>query len=241
MYLRRSQKKFSDYFSPLEQTFTDFMSRNARSLLTSANRGAFGHENADAQQTPFAARPREDRREPPREVHPPLRPDPREARCKELRTLISSLRISRETYVSERREVIGELSSVRNTWSKNVSALRRLEDRLAAYEYQLRLVDQPYPPSLPKPPVRLPTPGPVPDIITQGWINEMKRQIDDLRKRIAVARDVVRLQEGRMRELEARVAHTEAKIREADALLIEPEREYNATCGRFGRPTTEWR
>jgi peptidoglycan hydrolase CwlO-like protein len=69
----------------------------------------------------------------------------------------------------------------------------------------------------------------------------MKRQIDDLRKRIAVVRDVVRQQEGRMRELEARIAHTEAKIREADALLTEPEREYNATCGRFGRPTTEWR
>lgn len=241
MLSRRSQKKFSDYFSPVEQTFTDFMSRNARSLLASANGSASGHENAAAQQTPFAAGPREDRREPPREVHPPLRPDPREARCKQLRTLISSLRISRGTYITERRQVIGELSSVRRAWSKNVSALKRLEDRLAAYEYQLRLVDQPYPPSLPKPPIKPLTPGPVPDIITQGWINEMKRQIDDLRKRIAVARDVVRQQEGRLRELEGRIAHIEAKLREADALLLEPEREYNATCGELEPPLTEWR
>jgi hypothetical protein len=186
MYSRRSQKKFSDYFSPVERAFADFVSRNASSLLTSANRGAFGLENADAQQTHFAAdgvpqrlsphtlgggvrqlrggdedfaggqtpavppparHPREDRREPPREVHPPLRPDPREERCTYLLTLIKSLHISRETYVSERRQVSGELRSLRNTWSKNVSTLRRLEDRLAAYEYQLKLVDQPYPPS----------------------------------------------------------------------------------------------
>jgi hypothetical protein len=282
MYLRRSQKKFSDYFSPVERTFTDFMSRNASSLLTSANRNkrVFGLEDADAQQTNFAGdrvpqnllphtlgggalqllggdedfegsqapaapppprRPREDRREPPREVHPPLRPDPHEERCKDLRTLIASLRISRGTYITERRQVIGELSSVRSAWSKNVSTLKSLEDRLAAYEYQLKLVDQPYPPSLPKPPIRRPTPGPVLDIITLGWINEMKRQIDALRKRIAVLRDLIHQQEARIRELEARLSQIEAKLREADALLLEPEREYTEKCGQLEPPITEWR
>lgn len=162
MYSRRSQKKFSDYFSPAERAFTDFVSRNASSLLTSANRNSrvFGRENADAQQTHFAAdgvpqslsphtlgggarqlrgggenfeggqapaasppagRHREDRWEPPREVHPPLRPDPREERCTYLLTLIKSLHKSRETYVTERREVIGELRSARNACRRTLA------------------------------------------------------------------------------------------------------------------------
>jgi flagellar biosynthesis chaperone FliJ len=184
-----------------------------------------------------ADEPRQDaRREPPREVHPPLRPDTRKKECETLQSLISSLRIVRSDLISQRARARARLERLHEAWLKNEARLQELKDRLSALEYQLRLVDQPYPPTLPPSPL-----GPIPDIISKGAADQYRRDIRRVRHQIEALKFEIYKQKEEIRAVDQRIDLLESKLREVEGQLVDPERQYRVMCGALEPPMGEWR
>lgn len=185
--------------------------------------------------------PSKPQREPPREVHPPARAGEREARCQWLHGHISSLRMSRGSWISERKRHLEDRSKWQASYDSNYEFLKDRERKLAAAERQLLGLET-SPPNTPTGKRnRKREVGPVPDIVNHAIANELRRRIAKLQKEIETVRSIMSGQADKIHEFSAKIKNVEGKLSEVEGQLIEPEREYRLKCGRLGPPPGTWR
>jgi DNA repair exonuclease SbcCD ATPase subunit len=127
------------------------------------------------------------------------------------------------------------------SWIANERALGKKKERLSALEYQLRILDQPWPPSPPPRRFNPKEPGPIPDSIDDAVVQELRRQIAQLRKEIDELQGVINRQKAAIAQAEGKVDQIEAKLREVEGQLIEPERQYRLKCGDLEPQLGVWR
>jgi hypothetical protein len=178
--------------------------------------------------------------EPPREVHPPLRETSRPPECEALRSHIWSLQESRDSYINERKSVLTSAAALHKDMSRLQAQLQDKRERLRTLEYQLRMLEQLWPPSIPRTPDPG-KPGPIPDIIEHAIGNEMRRQIADVRRQMQHLENHMNFKGHQAMRVSERLQQIDAKLREVEMQLIEPEREYRLKCRNLSPRQHEWR
>lgn len=176
------------------------------------------------------------RPEGPRDVHPPARPDPRQAECQKLQGEISSLRVVRNNKMRELYKLRNDLDDLHRSWRRNSDALDELEQLLTDLQYQLRTFDQPFPYSPPPNPA-----GVASDLAGHGGVLQLKRDIATVRRKIEAKRAMMQDQERGIEALAQQVRAKEAELREVETQLIEPERQHRLHCGPLSPWQGEWR